>query len=128
MEKQIFKTGDRVFVYGLGWVVIEKVAELYVVVCKTYSDKDSFFTIPNELVSFTEYTLDGFSQERPINYDDYIGKWGVFILRGRHIIIGILSEYVSGVDTPFVEKTTEMCFDSFEPLTEEQIKMLELED
>ncbi|MFK8281652.1 hypothetical protein [Capnocytophaga cynodegmi] len=125
MEKQMFKKGDRVFVYGLGWVVIEKVAELYVVICKTYSEKDSFFTIPNELVSFTEYTLQGNSQERLIDYNDYIGKWGKFWdnVNTENFVIGKLSEIN---DDLFSCREDWSDFDNFEPLTEEQIKILEL--
>lgn len=125
MEKQIFKTGDRVFVYGLGWVVIEKVAELYVVVCKTYSEKDSFFTIPNDLVSFTEYSLQGNSQERPIDYNDYIGKWGKFW--DDYVDEGFCVSKLNKIVFDFFHTTDDTPFNYFEPLTEEQIKILELE-
>ena len=31
------------------------------------------------MLSFAEYGFDDrFSQERPINYEEYVGKWGVF--------------------------------------------------
>ncbi|MFJ1491863.1 hypothetical protein [Capnocytophaga canis] len=128
MEKQIFKKGDRVFVYGLGWVVIEKVAEFYVVVCKTYSEKDRFFTIPNDLVSFTEYTLQGNSQERPINYEDYIGKWGKFKSRGlKRFVIDKLKSVEFHEKNSFCAETDRTYYYEFDPLTEEQIKILGLE-
>ncbi|CEN53911.1 hypothetical protein [Capnocytophaga canis] len=130
MEKQIFKAGDRVFIYGLGWVVIEKVAELYVVVCKTYSEKDSFFTIPNDLVSFTEYTLQGNSQERPINYEDYIEKWGKFKSRCGFFIDKLEGFGSYGKDSNkhfFIAKGANKEIYEFEPLTKEQIKVLGLE-
>ena len=39
------------------------------------------------LLSFMEYTLQGFSQERPINYEGYIGKWGRFLIKMKFILL-----------------------------------------
>lgn len=79
------------------------------------------------LLSFTEYTLQGFSQERPINYEVYIGKWGRFFDKNEiHIAIDKLVDYHgSSADAPFESRFAH--YSNFEPLTEEQIKILNLE-
>ena len=68
MEQTIFKVGDRVFHIQYGWGVIdEEYSELLVVVFDgraKRNEKLSFTNFNNKLLSFTEYTLDGFSQER----------------------------------------------------------------
>lgn len=73
--KEIFKEGDRVFHIQYGWgKVIRQVSEnIFLVIYATenliegqfvnqYTERMSRF----DLLSFTEYTLQGFSQERPI--------------------------------------------------------------
>lgn len=83
------------------------------------------------ILSFTEYTLNNFSQERPINYEDYIGKWGKFWNgeNNKHnCSIAKLHHY--DPDADFGEQFTcvlGLNHDYFEPLTEEQIKILGLE-
>lgn len=91
MEKQIFKKGYQVFDIRFGWGIVEEIDEsnnLYPVRVVFDSYENDYVVYTHEgrkdileetpLLSFTEYTLEGFSQERPINYDDYIGKWGTF--------------------------------------------------
>ena len=73
MKKSIFKVGDKVFDYRYGWGIVD------------YNEDDSFYPVLVEFVeyedaytwdgrayqgapivlSFTEYTIEGFSQERP---------------------------------------------------------------
>lgn len=124
MEKQIFSEGDKVFIYGFGWVTIEKVEKFYVVIRKVYLGKDIFFYVLNELVSFTEYTLQGNSQEKPVNYEEYIGKLGKFWDEGeKNFVVGKLLKYE---DKLFYVKDYSY-YEHFELLTEEQIKVLGLE-
>ena len=79
MEKQIFKVGDRVFHISYGWGVVKSIdtGNFPVLVSfevEGYDDyvisfsKCGFETSEDKtpLLSFTEYTLQGFSQERPI--------------------------------------------------------------
>lgn len=135
MDKQIFKVGDRVFDIRFGWGEV----------CHDYNDgdltvrftnKDNTFTMlyrPDgksssfqeiPLLSFTEYTLQGFSQERLIDYNIYIGKWGKFWNNGyKQYLISKLEKIVLGSFRPNTEKKF---YDNFEPLTEEQIKILGL--
>ena len=71
----MFKVGDRVFNYQYGWGTINEELTKYILVlfdnCKSVSipfAKDGKETSRSErpTLSFTEYTLEGFSQERPI--------------------------------------------------------------
>ena len=64
---EIFKVGDRVFDIRFGWGEINIMTEFVIEVkfknairhCYSFGSSDM------ELMSFTEYTLQGFSQERP---------------------------------------------------------------
>lgn len=123
-----FKKGDRVFDICYDWGTVERVTE-DVMAVKFDSIK---YMIPYTQVtaltlSFTEYTLNNFSQERPINYNDYIDKWGKFWNQEEEgFSIGKLKRY------HFLNKnhfffSGRFYYDFFEPLTEEQIKFLELE-
>lgn len=136
--KTIFKVGDRVYDIRYGWgKIIDKNNGAIGV---QFEDDDSQEVIiytndgkrtlgeETPLLSFMEYTLQGFSQERPINYKDYIGKWGKFWDRDKHILLlGKLLAYdtVENKDYPFENKFG--YYINFEPLTEEQIKALNLE-
>ena len=70
----MFKVGDRVFNYQYGWGTINEELTKYILVlfdnCKSVSipfAKDGKETSRSErpTLSFTEYTIQGFSQERP---------------------------------------------------------------
>lgn len=76
MSNQIFKKGDKVFHYHYGWGTIKKTSydlvEDYPLTinfgkqgdfCFTDDGRELFCEKPS--LSFTEYTLEGFSQERP---------------------------------------------------------------
>jgi len=75
MKTEIFKVGDRVYHYKYGWgEVIKEVFECDVLVRYETENLigDNFQSqvvermLRFDLLSFTEYTLQGFSQERPI--------------------------------------------------------------
>ena len=140
--KTIFKVGERVFDirYGWGTVVDDNSGQIYAV--GVQFDKDDsqeviFYTGDGKrnlgeefpLLSFMEYTLQGFSQERPINYDDYIGKWGKFWNGSSKVVIDTLAEIKDGKygRVVFNPRVTSIYCDNFEPLTEEQLKVLNLE-
>ena len=131
----IFKKGDRVFDYRHGWgEIIDTYSDKND--CKEFSDYKIKFYDPDrtyiysiegalKTLSFTEYTLQGFSQERPINYEEYVGKWGKFWDDNKErFIIGKLLYYSKDGDDPFESEFN--WFENFEPLTEEQIKVLGL--
>lgn len=79
MEKTVFKKGDKVFHIGYGWgevIEIRNVDSFPVVVNFNneyirFSNKGTeFFEDKMPLLSFTEYTLQGFSQERPMEFPE----------------------------------------------------------
>lgn len=65
--KEVFKKGDRIFHIQFGWgVIIEEInchGNLKIAFDKPVPQWDWFDV---SFISFTEYTLQGFSQERPI--------------------------------------------------------------
>jgi hypothetical protein len=68
-NKDIFKVGDRVFHIQFGWGIIEEeIADMWMLVFESRSKRDDKVGINkfgSKLLSFTEYSLEGFSQERP---------------------------------------------------------------
>ena len=76
-SKQIFKVGDKVFDFSYGWGNIveysERINARYPIKVE-FGDETEEYTkegclydgVTNPTLSFTEYTLQGFSQERPI--------------------------------------------------------------
>ncbi|MDO4728395.1 MAG: hypothetical protein Q4B43_05240 [Bacteroidota bacterium] len=131
MEKQIFKAGDRVFHYNYKWGEVIKTYSkelayrgIGVLVAFDGAGQVAFEDKGLSSLSFTEYTLQGFSQERPINWNDYIGKWGKFWNdKYDSFVIGKLS-FFNGKQ--FGEKYYG-CHHHFVPFTDEQIKILGLE-
>lgn len=137
----IFKVGDRVFDIRFGWGTVKHIQEdvssyfpINVLFDNDKSQDLKFYASEldeekyTNLLSFTEYTLQGFSQERPINYDDYIGKWGKFtdVSNNNDFVVGRLSSFkVSNDETYFATESGD-AYNTFEPLTEEQIKVLGL--
>ena len=141
----IFKVGDRVYDFNFGWgtVVNTERTSLYIVEVKFDNCIDNVsYTIDGKFVyrdslprlSFTKYDFvnGGFGQERPINYEDYIGKWGKFwVNKEKTVAIGKLCDYKPHTICRFKMRThdDEVAFyTNFEPLTEEQIKALGLCD
>ena len=135
MKKEIFKVGDEVYDATFGWGTITSInkSTLLPITVKFKRDK-IFYTIdgrtyPSAIrptLSFTEYGFDDrFSQERPIDYKDYIGKWGKFWNDNpKYFTIGILKGYEQGGHKPF--QSVSLDFQNFQPLTDEQIKVLGL--
>ena len=132
--KTIFKKGDRVFDIRFGWgtVITENIViDSFNPMVVQFDDEElrNYYTLRGKditkLLSFTEYTLQGFSQERPINHEKHVGKWGKFWDDNKErFIIGKLLYYSKDGDDPFESEFN--WFENFEPLTEEQIKVLGL--
>lgn len=140
MIKQTFEKGDRVFDIRFGWgkVVDDNMAFLFPIGIQ-FDDDDSQEVIvytddgklslgeESPLLSFTEYTLQGFSQEKPVNYEKYIGKWGQFWDSNKDILlIGKLLAYDNTENEGYPFENEFGYYANFEPLTEEQIKVLGL--
>jgi hypothetical protein len=71
--KTIFKEGDKVFDIQYGWGIVKRIDfdANYPIFCRFDNDKQCY-SIDGKIISgaiptlsFTEYTLEGFSQERP---------------------------------------------------------------
>jgi hypothetical protein len=60
----MFKVGDKVFHVEYGWGVVTE--ENKKVFCVNFKIGVVCIKVDNNLLSFTEYSLQGFSQERPI--------------------------------------------------------------
>jgi hypothetical protein len=73
MEKSVFKVGDKVFDYRYGWGIVNFIVDksFYPINVKfgeysyDYTWDGRAFLDLSQVLSFTEYTLEGFSQERP---------------------------------------------------------------
>jgi hypothetical protein len=74
MSKSIFKVGDKVFDISYGWGQVIRIKDIssntiYVIFdcsrSELYSTSGKKILAENITLSFTEYTLEGFSQERP---------------------------------------------------------------
>ena len=145
MDKQMFKVGDKVFDVMYGWGKVISILErstceaswVYVEfqvknVLRSYTcDGRLNSNDPYPRLSFTEYTLEGFSQERPVNYKDYIGKWGKFWNDNLvNIFIDVLDNIYEEDDgsIKFISCEINSQYKNFEPLTEEQLKVLGLEN
>ena len=138
MEKQIFKVGDEVYDFEFGYGTVADISRggfynikvNFETKAKTiYFTRDGKYEHGDEIprLSFTEYDLinGGFSQEKPVNYEKYVGKWGKFWDSNKDIlVIGKLLAYDTIERHPF-ENEFEY-YANFEPLTEEQIKVLGL--
>ena len=133
MAKKIFKVGDRVFDAMCGWGEVKDIDRHLVFVkfdkddnIDEYYDDGRFCkSDTNPRLSFTEYGFDNrFSQKRVFDYKNYIGKWGKFWDdRIKEYIISRLERITSD---GFESNTSIRIYNNFEPLTEEQIKMLNL--
>lgn len=139
MKKQTFEKGDRVFHYLKGWGEIvhtysdnwEEVDDNYTVCVLKFdsNEKLELFTkyLATKMLSFTEYTLQGFTQEKPVNYEEYVGKWGQFWDSNKDILlIGKLLAYDNTENEGYPFENEFGYYANFEPLTEEQIKVLGL--
>jgi hypothetical protein len=80
--KTIFKEGDKVFDISFGWgEVVEILNGPYnYPIMVDFNDKYHYYTLDGRYVAgfkptlaFIEYTLEGFSQERPVTFEE--GEW-----------------------------------------------------
>ena len=92
----------------------------------SYYYKEGLDTKP--VLATEEYTLKGFTQKEQIDYNQLVGKWGKFWDRDsdKDFLVSILHCFNHYDQYEFVTKD-DKCYEFFEPLTEEQIKILNLE-
>jgi hypothetical protein len=60
----VFKVGDKVYHAKYGWGIFTDSTRSFIRV--EFTNTVQYFEKDDKLLSFTEYTLQGFSQERPI--------------------------------------------------------------
>lgn len=119
-----FKVGDKVYSAEYGWGEVESVS--YVECTVKFNDTTRF--VRTQYLSFTEYTMQGFSQERPIDYeqmakDKVVGWFWDEGGNGRSVMLGRLIKYSPKAGYEFMND-----FDSwknFRPLTPEEKEVLE---
>lgn len=133
--ERIFEIGDKVFDIRYGWGVVEGFE--YDLNCESMEvkfenslisytiDAPEYFDGELCLLSFTEYTLDGFTKDKPLDYSKFIGKWGMFWNDAKkEYIIGKLESYDGKW---FISESSPIpLYKNFKPLTEHQIKSLGL--
>lgn len=138
--KTKFKLNQKVFDYSYGWGKVSEIFKntsfsvyyskfrLYILYREdgSYYYKEGLDTKP--VLATEEYTLKGFTQKEQIDYNQLVGKWGKFWDRDsdKDFLVSILHCYNHYDQYEFVTKD-DKCYEFFEPLTEEQIKILNLE-
>ena len=149
--KTTFKVNQKVFDYSYGWgriVSIEETSDKSnepVITVRFVEDTYIHYDLEgrhvrlnyniirdrssNPVLATEEYTLYGFTQEPKEDYSEYIGKWGKFwnYDSGNDILISTLYFYNTGNDYKFITNNDE-AYEYFEPLKEEEIKILKLEN
>lgn len=107
----VFKIGDKVYCVINGHGIVKKVMRdnNYPVYVKFENDSSNQYTFDGKLykwslpiLSFTEYTLQGFSQERPIELPK-VGDW--CLVRDSEQTVwqaGLFKEYRNNNEFPFV--------------------------
>lgn len=130
-----FEIGDKVFDIRYGWGEVESFeVELgWENVEIRFDNSLISYTVsgPGEigdelcLLSFTEYTLNGFTAEKPIDYSKFVGKWGMFWSNNGkdERIISKLESYGGKYFKSIASITL---YGNFKPLTDEQIESLGL--
>lgn len=135
--KTIFEKGDKVFDIRFGWGVVifmysfdwEKEEDSKLVCDVKFKNEEEVHyskKVASKLLSFTEYTFKGFNQIHKKDYSPYIGKWCKFRHRDYeefYYLCILKSVDEKGYFWDSEDDNWEIC----EPLTDEQIKILELE-
>ena len=133
--ERIFEIGDKVFDIRYGWGEVESFEnELdFEFIEVKFEDSLISYTLSGPeyyndelcLLSFTEYTLNGFTKDKPLDYSKFMGKWGMFWNDDKEeYIIGKLESYDGKW---FVSESSPIpLYKNFKPLTEYQIKSLGL--
>ena len=113
MEKTVFKKGDKVFHIEYGWGEVIEIRDNFsfpVIVKFTdngsirFSNKGTeFFEDKMPLLSFTEYTLQGFSQERSIEFPE-VGEEVMASDNSGEWYICEFVKYIKKQDYPYLVK------------------------
>jgi hypothetical protein len=112
MEKTVFKKGDKVFHIEYGWGEVIEIRDVYSFpVVVNFGNEHIRFSnkgkeLPESLqplLSFTEYTLQGFSQERPIEFPE-VGEEVMASDNSGEWYICEFVKYIKKQDYPYLVK------------------------
>lgn len=120
-----FKVGDKVYSAEYGWGEVESVS--YVECTVKFNDTTRF--VRTQYLSFTEYTMQGFSQERPVDYEqmakDKVVGWFWDGENNNSAVLGILESYLKENHKYKFNCCGRACYRHFRPLTPEEKEVLE---
>jgi hypothetical protein len=114
MEKTVFKKGDRVFDIQYGWGIVTHIFEDHSFPIRVqYNHEADYYTSSGKasvnesksILSFTEYTLQGFSQERPVDRPE-IGECVMVSNDGIHWSLSTFFDYIPNDEYSYVTKNT----------------------
>jgi hypothetical protein len=115
--KTVFKVGDKVFDIKYGWGVVNRIDDgechpvhvSFFIKTESYKYDGSIIEYASPSLSFTEYTLQGFSQERPVALPEVgelvlvrnqeIERWRTFEF---HSFDGLLYNCLTGYQDGFI--------------------------
>lgn len=127
-NKPIFEKGDKVYQMTLGWNEVIEFLRVDSKYGNIYKLKDNKYAAESEL-SFTKYNTIGLSHERPIDYTEWYGKWCKFWNEDRNFTGYLVIRKFGRVDEmKGFRDIAGTKWDYVELLTEEQIKILNLND
>lgn len=134
----MFTLNQKVFDYFYGWGVVRKVNNNGTLEVR-YDNQDGNivnytsdgYILDDDIIKYPtlatkEYTLNGFTQEPQIDWDDYIGKWCVFKDTQDPAYSSIYIDKLVSVDVNGGFHNSDCSWRFCTPLTEEQIKVLNL--
>lgn len=133
-NKSIFKVGDKVYDIRFGWgeVLSITMQETYSVNVDFNGQEETYTPLGRYLVehiqpllSFTEYTLQGFSQERSFDPQDCVGKW-CMLSDNKIPSTGITIGRVWFANSEYYADSDGCEWDNSKPLTDEQLKAFNL--
>ena len=116
-----FKVGDKVYSHVTGWVEVLETTDYHIYLSKVHPiDRE----LANKLFSFTEYTMENFNNDRN---SISIGKWAMFW--DNLLDTGCIIRKISGFNGngAWIDSCG-TCWLHCEILTDEQIKILNLEE
>lgn len=111
----VFKVGDKVFHYGFGWGKIDFIddeTEDYPIIVMFKSGSEQTFTLDgkfeigdiNTTLSFTEYSVSNFSQERPFELPE-IGEKIMVSNDGSNWHLGAFKSFLTATEFPILVKS-----------------------
>ena len=131
----MFTLNQKVFDYFYGWGVVKKVNNNGTLEVRFDNQDGNIvnytsegFILDDDIIKHPtlatkEYTLEGFTQEPQINWNDYIGKWCFF---QDDVEFPLYINKLVSVDVRGKFYDEDCSWECCTPLTEEQIKVLNL--